>query len=118
MRGRSPSISLCEYTPIHDHVMSCHVMSWSCAACACAAASRKARESEPRRSDDLAELIQRRAAAAANDAGRMRPPLVLVLSAAAATPPLADAAPITCQPLRAFPGAADFPTYHIMGHVR
>ena len=27
------------------------------------------------------------------------------------------AAPITCQPLRAFPGAADFPTYHIMGHV-
>ena len=78
----------------------------------------KARESEPRRSDDLAELIQRRAAAAANDAGRMRPPLVLVLSAAAATPPLADAAPITCQPLRAFPGAADFPTYHIMGHVR
>ena len=24
-------------------------------------------------------------------------------------PPLADAAPITCQPLRAFPGAADFP---------
>ena len=87
-------------------------------ACARLPCSRKARESEPRRSDDLAELIQRRAAAAANDAGRMRPPLVLVLSAAAATPPLADAAPITCQPLRAFPGAADFPTYHIMGHVR
>ena len=81
-----------------------------------AAASREARESEPRRSDDLAELIQRRAAAAANDAGRMRPPLVLVLSAAAATPPLADAAPITCQPLRAFPGAADFPTYGLSYH--
>jgi hypothetical protein len=30
---------------------------------------------------------------------------------------LVAAAPITCQPLRAFPGAADFPTYHIMGHV-
>ena len=27
VRGRSPSISLCEYTPIHDHVMSCHVTS-------------------------------------------------------------------------------------------
>jgi hypothetical protein len=25
VRVRSPSLSLCEYTPIHDHVMSCHV---------------------------------------------------------------------------------------------
>jgi hypothetical protein len=97
-----------------------HIYIWSCAARGCQPrrATKATRVREPRRSDDLAELIQRRAAAAANDAGRMRPPLVLVLSAAAATPPLADAAPITCQPLRAFPGAADFPTYHIMGHVR
>ena len=26
VRVRSPSISLCEYTPIHDHVMSCHAL--------------------------------------------------------------------------------------------
>ena len=48
--------------------------------------------------------------------GVMRRAVALLLAPGLLSSSL-EAAPITCQPLRAFSGASDFPTYHIMGHV-